>query len=75
MDPTMAINENEVEGKGRKAIGAIKEMVGKATGNDDLEAQGSAEKTAGGFQAGVGKISRKVEEAVDDAKDELKKPV
>ncbi|HYK02881.1 MAG TPA: CsbD family protein [Thermoanaerobaculia bacterium] len=71
----MAINENEVEGKGRKAIGAIKETVGKVTGNEDLEAQGSAEKTAGGFQAGVGKISRKVEEAVDDAKRELKKPL
>jgi uncharacterized protein YjbJ (UPF0337 family) len=71
----MAINENEVEGKGRKAIGAIKETVGKVTGNDELEAQGSAEKTAGGFQAGVGKISRKVEEAVDDVKDELKKPI
>ena len=71
----MAINENEVEGKGRKAVGAIKETIGKVTGNDDLEAQGAAEKTAGGFQAGVGKISRKVEEAVDDAKRELKKPV
>ncbi|HEX8617128.1 MAG TPA: CsbD family protein, partial [Thermoanaerobaculia bacterium] len=54
----MAINENEVEGKGRKAIGTIKETVGKVTGNDRLEEQGSAEKTAGGFQAGVGKISR-----------------
>jgi uncharacterized protein YjbJ (UPF0337 family) len=75
MYPLMAINENEVEGKGRKAVGAIKETIGKVTGNDDLEAQGAAEKTAGGFQAGVGKIARKVENAVDDVKDELKKPV
>ena len=71
----MAINENEVEGKGRKVIGSIKETVGRVTGNDRLEEQGSAEKTAGGFQAGVGKIARKVEEAVDDTKRDLKKPL
>jgi uncharacterized protein YjbJ (UPF0337 family) len=70
----MAINQNEVEGKGRKAIGSIKETVGRVTGNDRLEEQGAAEKTAGGFQAGVGKISRKIEEAVDDTKRDLKKP-
>jgi uncharacterized protein YjbJ (UPF0337 family) len=71
----MAINENEVEGKGRKAVGSIKETLGRVTGNDDLEAQGSAEKTAGGFQAGVGKVTRKVGDAIDDMKHDLNKPV
>jgi uncharacterized protein YjbJ (UPF0337 family) len=72
----MAIpNSDEVEGKGRKALGAIKEKLGRVTGNDRLEEQGSAEQTAGGFQAGVGKVSRKVGDAIDDTVRELKKPV
>ena len=71
----MAIpNSDEVEGKGRKALGAIKEKLGEVTGNDRLEEQGSAEKTAGGFQAGVGKVSRKVGDAINDTVRELKKP-
>ncbi|HEX6160659.1 MAG TPA: CsbD family protein [Thermoanaerobaculia bacterium] len=63
----MPTNRNEVEGRGRKLIGSIKEKLGRATGNDDLEVQGSAERTAGGFQAGVGKVTRKVTDALDDA--------
>ncbi|MDQ3283071.1 MAG: CsbD family protein [Acidobacteriota bacterium] len=71
----MAIhNDNELEGKGRKLVGSVKEKLGHATGNDDLEAQGAAEKTAGGFQAGVGKVARKINEAIDDTARDLKKP-
>lgn len=72
----MAIrNSNEVAGKGRKAVGAVKEKLGRATGSRRLEEQGAAEKTAGGFQAGAGKVARKVDKAVKDTKRDLKKPV
>lgn len=71
----MAIYESEVEGKGRKAIGSIKEKLGRVTGNSSLEAEGSAEKTAGGFQAGVGKVARKIDNAIEDTKRDLKKPL
>lgn len=67
-------NSEEVEGKARKAVGTIKEKVGQATDNEDLEARGAAEKTAGGFQAGVGKVARKINDVVDDVADGLKKP-
>jgi len=70
----MSINRNEVEGKVRKAVGVVKEKLGRASDDQDLEAQGSAERTAGGFQAGVGKVARKVTDAVDDVADDLSKP-
>jgi uncharacterized protein YjbJ (UPF0337 family) len=72
----MAItNRNEVEGKTRKGVGAVKEKLGRLTGNRSMEEQGAAEQTSGGFQAGVGKVTRKVGNAIDDAARDLKKPV
>jgi uncharacterized protein YjbJ (UPF0337 family) len=68
------INSDEVAGNARKAVGSVKESVGRALGDNDLAAQGSAERTAGGVQAGIGKIARKVNDAVDDTIDALKKP-
>ena len=71
----MAIRDsNEIEGNARKAVGNVKEKLGQAIGNRDLEEQGAAEKTAGGFRAAVGKATRKVNEVIDDAADDLKKP-
>jgi len=70
----MSINRNEVEGNVRKGIGVVKEKLGRASDDRDLEAEGSAERTAGGFQAGVGKVARKVTDAVDDIADNLGKP-
>ena len=67
-------NRNEVEGKARKGVGVVKEKLGRLTGNRELEEQGAAEQTAGGFQAGVGKVARKVNKAIDDTARDLKKP-
>lgn len=67
-------NRNEVEGNTRKGIGAVKEKLGRVAGNRNLEEQGAAEQTAGGFQAGVGKVTRKVNKAIDDTARDLKKP-
>lgn len=67
-------NRNEVEGNARKGLGAIKEKLGRLTGRQDVEAQGAAEKTSGGFQAGVGKVTRKVTDAIDDTARDLTKP-
>ena len=68
------INRNEIDGKTNAAIGRVKEGIGKATGNEQLEEQGAAERTAGNFEAGVGKLGRKIENVVEDVKDELKRP-
>jgi uncharacterized protein YjbJ (UPF0337 family) len=67
-------NRNEVEGKTRKGIGAVKEKLGRLAGNRRLEEQGAAEQTSGGFQAGVGKVTRKVSKAVNDTARDLDKP-
>ncbi|HEX8154121.1 MAG TPA: CsbD family protein [Thermoanaerobaculia bacterium] len=70
----MTTNRNEVEGNTRKGIGIVKEKLGRLVGHRKLEEQGAAEQTAGGFQAGVGKVTRKVTEAIDDTARDLSKP-
>ncbi len=49
------MNNNRIDGAGHKAAGAIKEAVGKITGDKTLQAKGAAEKTVGKAQNGVGK--------------------
>lgn len=39
--------KRKMQAKGAQVIGAMKEVVGKATHNRKLEAEGKAEKTAG----------------------------
>ena len=58
------MSQNRVEGATRKATGAIKEAVGKATDNDNLEAKGKAEKAAGSVQNAVGKAQDKIGDAI-----------
>jgi uncharacterized protein YjbJ (UPF0337 family) len=75
MEMRMTIsNRDEAEGKARKGVGVVKEKLGRLSGNRSLEEQGAAEQTAGGFQAGVGKVKRKINEAIDDTARDLKKP-
>ncbi|MFH5821836.1 CsbD family protein [Georgenia sp. AZ-5] len=51
-----------------EAKGKIKEATGKATGNEDMEAQGQAEQT----KAGLKKAGEQVKDAGRDAKDAFK---
>ncbi|MDT0459004.1 CsbD family protein [Streptomyces sp. DSM 41527] len=52
--------KRKMQAKGAQVIGAMKEVVGRATHNRKLEAEGKAEKTAGhGMDA-----SEKVKDAV-----------
>jgi uncharacterized protein YjbJ (UPF0337 family) len=67
-------NRNEVGGKIDKAIGTIKERLGRATGNRRLEEQGSADRTVGSVRHGVGKVERKIDEAIDSAARDLREP-
>ena len=59
------VDQDRVEGTGHKVKGAIKEAVGKATGNKQTEAEGTAEKTGGKVQNTVGQVK-------DTARDVLK---
>lgn len=58
------MSTNRMEGAGRKAAGAIKQAVGKATGSERLQAEGAAEKAVGSAQNTVGKIQDKVSDQV-----------
>jgi uncharacterized protein YjbJ (UPF0337 family) len=56
------MNKDQVKGRTRTVTGKIKESVGKATGDKDLEVKGTAEKAGGKVRATYG-----------DVKDDVKK--
>jgi uncharacterized protein YjbJ (UPF0337 family) len=59
-------NNDEMEGKWDQAKGAVKENVGRAVDDRDLEAEGQADRASGNVQEGFGTARRKVGEAIDD---------
>ncbi|WP_304164112.1 CsbD family protein [Phenylobacterium aquaticum] len=60
------MHKDTIKGAAKEAVGSIKEAVGKATGNERLQAEGMAEKT-------VGKIEKSVGDLKDAAAAALKK--
>ncbi len=58
--------EDEVKGKGKQVKGAVKEQLGKVTGDRDLEDRGAADKAEGHVQEKFGRAKRKIGEAVED---------
>ena len=59
-------NKDELEGKLDRAKGSVKEAVGKAVNDQDLEQEGRADRTGGKIQEGYGTARRKVGEAIED---------
>jgi uncharacterized protein YjbJ (UPF0337 family) len=60
------MDKDRVEGVAHQVKGAIKEGIGKVTGDAKVEAEGAAEKAAGKVQNAVGGMK-------DSARDALKK--
>ncbi len=54
------MNKDRVEGSAKQAKGALKEAVGKATGNRRMQAKGVADKAEGKVQNAVGCVKDKV---------------
>lgn len=52
--------QDNVEGKTHQVKGKIKETVGKAVGNPDLEAEGKVENVEGKIQEKVGDVKKVV---------------
>ncbi|HEY6340399.1 MAG TPA: CsbD family protein [Bryobacteraceae bacterium] len=50
--------KDKVEGKAHEVKGTVKEKLGKATNNPDLESEGQAEKIGGKVQKKVGDIEK-----------------
>jgi uncharacterized protein YjbJ (UPF0337 family) len=59
-------NRDEVEGKFDNAKGEVKETVGRAINDRDLETEGQADQAGGKLREGFGKVKRSVGEAVED---------
>ncbi len=55
------MNKDQVEGTLQKAKGSVKETVGKAVGNERLQGEGAADKTAGAVQKKVGDVKQAVD--------------
>jgi uncharacterized protein YjbJ (UPF0337 family) len=66
-------NKDEMEGKWDRAKGSVKENIGRATNNPDLEAEGEADQAGGNVREGFGKARRKVGETIEDIGDEIKR--
>jgi uncharacterized protein YjbJ (UPF0337 family) len=58
------MHKDTVKGAAKDIAGSAKEAVGKATGNERLEAEGVAERAAGKLQKGVGNIKDAAREAL-----------
>ena len=59
----MSINKDQVKGRAEEAQGKVKEVVGKAVGNKELEAKGSVQKHVGAFQAKAGDLKEDIKKA------------
>ncbi|HEY5883875.1 MAG TPA: CsbD family protein [Pyrinomonadaceae bacterium] len=66
-------NDDEVKGKFDQAKGTVKETVGRATDDRDLEAEGQADKAGGNIREGFGTARRKVGETIEDIGDAIRK--
>jgi uncharacterized protein YjbJ (UPF0337 family) len=60
---------DKIEGTAKEAKGSIKETIGKATGDTNLELEGKVDKVEGGAQNAVGDLKN----TVGDIKDRLTK--
>jgi uncharacterized protein YjbJ (UPF0337 family) len=65
-------NKDEVEGKFDQAKGAVKENVGRAVNDREMESEGAADRAGGNLQEGFGTAKRKVGDAVKDIGDKIR---
>jgi uncharacterized protein YjbJ (UPF0337 family) len=59
-------NKDEVKGKLDQAKGTVKENVGRALDDEELESEGAADRAGGNVQEGFGTARRKVGETIED---------
>jgi uncharacterized protein YjbJ (UPF0337 family) len=58
------MHKDEVKGSAKKMRGAVKDKMGRATGDDKMRAEGKADKAEGRIRKGVGKAKEKVRDAL-----------
>jgi uncharacterized protein YjbJ (UPF0337 family) len=57
------MSKEGIEGATQKGVGAVKATVGKAIGNEKLQAEGLADKIAGSAKEAVGKTKDAIHKA------------
>ena len=65
-------NKDEVEGKFDQAKGAVKEKVGHAIDDEEMENEGAADRVEGNIKEGFGTAKRKVGDAISDIGDKIR---
>jgi uncharacterized protein YjbJ (UPF0337 family) len=58
------MDKDRIEGTAKQAKGAVKEGLGKVTGDAKLQAEGKADKAAGKVQNAIGGVKDAVRDAV-----------
>jgi uncharacterized protein YjbJ (UPF0337 family) len=66
-------NRDEMEGKFDQAKGSVKEHVGRAVGDREMETEGNVDQVKGDVQEGYGGVKRKVGDMLEDAGDAIKR--
>ena len=62
------MDKDRIEGSANQAKGAVKEAVGKVTGDAKLKAEGAADKAKGKVQNAIGGVKDAVRDAANDTK-------
>jgi uncharacterized protein YjbJ (UPF0337 family) len=66
------MDKDRIEGSAKQAKGAVKETVGKLTGDKKLEVEGKSDKIEGKLQNAVGGAKDTLRDAVDDAREKVR---
>ncbi|MBX3488621.1 CsbD family protein [Parvibaculum sp.] len=69
------MDKDRIKGTAKQAKGAVKETVGKMTGDEKLEAEGKVDKAEGKIQGAYGDAKDKARDAVNDATDKVRDTV
>jgi uncharacterized protein YjbJ (UPF0337 family) len=67
------MNKDELEGKATAVKGQVKQAVGDLTDDEQLRNDGEIDEAAGDTQATVGRVRRKVGEAIEDLGKDVKR--
>lgn len=59
-------NKEQLEGKWDQATGKVKEEIGDATDNAQMEREGQVDQVKGNVREGVGDVKEGIDNAVDD---------
>jgi uncharacterized protein YjbJ (UPF0337 family) len=62
-------NDEQLEGKLEQARGTVKENVGDAIGNEQMEYEGKWDQAKGNVREGVGDVKEGLDEATEDLDD------